>query len=33
MPAELYVTTPARTVVAYLAKPLRGFASRGMREP
>jgi HlyD family type I secretion membrane fusion protein len=33
MPAELYVTTPARTVVEYLAKPLRGFASRGMREP
>ncbi len=33
MPAELYVTTPARSVVQYLAKPLRGFASRGMREP
>ena len=33
MPAELYVTTPARTVIEYLAKPLRGFASRGMREP
>ena len=33
MPAELYVTTPARSVVEYLAKPLRGFANRGMREP
>ena len=33
MPAELYVTTPARTVIEYLAKPFRGFASRGMREP
>ncbi len=33
MPAELYVTTPARTVVAYLAQPLVGFASRAMREP
>jgi HlyD family type I secretion membrane fusion protein len=33
MPAELYVTTPARSVVDYLAKPLRGFASRAMREP
>jgi HlyD family type I secretion membrane fusion protein len=33
MPAELYVTTPARSVVQYLAKPLGGFTSRGMREP
>ncbi len=33
MPAELFVTTPARTVLEYLAKPLGGFASRGMREP
>jgi HlyD family type I secretion membrane fusion protein len=33
MPAELYITTPARTVLEYLAKPLGGFASRGMREP
>ena len=33
MPAELYVTTPARTLVAYLAKPLEVFASRAMREP
>ena len=33
MPAELYVTTPARTLVEYLAKPLDLFASRAMREP
>lgn len=33
MPAELYVTTPARTLFAYLAKPLDGFAHRAMREP
>ena len=33
MPAELYVTTPARTLVAYLARPLEVFASRAMREP
>jgi len=33
MPAELYVTTPARTLVAYLAKPFEVFASRAMREP
>jgi len=33
MPAELYVTTPERTLVQYLAKPLGLFASRAMREP
>ena len=33
MPAELYVTTPARTLFAYLAKPLNAFANRAMREP
>jgi HlyD family type I secretion membrane fusion protein len=33
MPAELFVTTPARTVLEYLAKPLSGFARRAMREP
>lgn len=33
MPAELYVTTPARTLVAYLARPLEVFAGRAMREP
>jgi multidrug efflux pump subunit AcrA (membrane-fusion protein) len=33
MPAELYVTTPARTLVAYLARPFEVFASRAMREP
>jgi HlyD family type I secretion membrane fusion protein len=33
MPAELFVTTPARTLFRYLAKPLRTFASRAMREP
>ncbi|MCD6043377.1 MAG: HlyD family secretion protein [Burkholderiales bacterium] len=33
MPAELYVTTPERTVLEYLVKPLGAFASRAMREP
>jgi HlyD family type I secretion membrane fusion protein len=33
MPAELFVTTPKRTLFQYLAKPLNAFASRGMREP
>ena len=33
MPAELYVTTQARTFVEYLAQPLNIFASRAMREP
>ncbi len=33
MPAELYVTTPARTLFQYLAKPFTSFTSRAMREP
>ena len=33
MPAELFVTTPERTLFQYLAKPLSVFASRAMREP
>ena len=33
MPAELYVTTPARTLLGYLARPLTDFAHRAMREP
>jgi HlyD family type I secretion membrane fusion protein len=33
MPAELYVTTPSRTLVEYLGKPLLTFAHRGLREP
>jgi HlyD family type I secretion membrane fusion protein len=33
MPAELFVTTPKRTLFQYLAKPLTAFASRAMREP
>ncbi|HSD41950.1 MAG TPA: HlyD family type I secretion periplasmic adaptor subunit [Burkholderiales bacterium] len=33
MPAELFVTTPERTLLEYFAKPLRAFASRAMREP
>jgi len=33
MPAELFVTTPARTLFDYLAKPLTAFTSRAMREP
>lgn len=33
MPAELYVTTPPRTTLEYLARPLTLFAGRAMREP
>ncbi len=33
MPAELFVTTPARTLFEYLTKPLTAFTSRAMREP
>jgi HlyD family type I secretion membrane fusion protein len=33
MPAELYVTTGERTLLAYLMKPLRAFSQRAMREP
>ena len=33
MPAELFVTTPDRTLFQYLTKPLSLFASRAMREP
>jgi HlyD family type I secretion membrane fusion protein len=33
MPAELFVTTPERTLFQYLAKPLHAFARRAMREP
>jgi HlyD family type I secretion membrane fusion protein len=33
MPAEVYVTTPARTLFEYLARPLVLFGRRGMREP
>jgi hypothetical protein len=33
MPAELFVTTTPRSLLAYLAKPLNAFASRAMREP
>jgi multidrug efflux pump subunit AcrA (membrane-fusion protein) len=33
MPAELFVTTPDRTLFQYLTKPLRSFADRAMREP
>ena len=33
MPAELFVTTPERTLFQYLTKPLTVFASRAMREP
>jgi HlyD family type I secretion membrane fusion protein len=33
MPAELYVTTPARTLFQYLAKPFTSFTSHAMREP
>ena len=33
MPAELYVTTGSRTLIEYLAKPLRSFSQRALREP
>jgi len=33
MPAELFVTTPERTLFQYLTKALNLFASRAMREP
>jgi HlyD family secretion protein len=33
MPADLFVTTPERTLFQYLTKPLTAFASRAMREP
>jgi HlyD family type I secretion membrane fusion protein len=33
MPAELFVTTPERTLFEYLAKPLFVFSSRALREP
>jgi HlyD family type I secretion membrane fusion protein len=33
MPAEVYVTTSERTVVAYLAQSLHDFSNRAMREP
>jgi HlyD family type I secretion membrane fusion protein len=33
MPAELFIKTPERTLFQYLAKPLRAFASRALREP
>jgi HlyD family type I secretion membrane fusion protein len=33
MPAELFVKTPERTLLEYLAKPLAAFTSRAMREP
>lgn len=33
MPAEVFVSTPGRTLLQYVLQPLRAFASRGMREP
>jgi HlyD family type I secretion membrane fusion protein len=33
MPAEVYVKTPERTVLAYLARPLHDYSNRAMREP
>ena len=33
MPAEVYVTTPARTLFDYVVRPVMTFAARGMREP
>lgn len=33
MPAEVYVKTPERTLLAYLVKSLHVFANRAMREP
>ena len=33
MPAEVYVKTPERTVLAYVARSLHLFSHRAMREP
>jgi len=33
MPAEVFVTTPERTLLEYLTRPLTLFSSRAMREP
>ena len=33
MPAEVFVTTPARTLLEYLLEPLGDFARRALREP
>jgi membrane fusion protein, epimerase transport system len=33
MPAEVFVTTPPRSLLAYLLEPLGVFASRALREP
>jgi HlyD family type I secretion membrane fusion protein len=33
MPAEVYVTTPARSLFEYLARPIGIFAGRALREP
>lgn len=33
MPAEVFVTTPERTLFAYLAKPFTTFTNRALREP
>jgi HlyD family secretion protein len=33
MPAELYVTTPSRSLFQYLAKPFMAFTSHALREP
>lgn len=33
MPAEVFITTPPRSLLSYLLEPLGIFASRGLREP
>jgi HlyD family type I secretion membrane fusion protein len=33
MPAEVFVTTPARSLLQYLAQPFNAFANRALREP
>jgi HlyD family type I secretion membrane fusion protein len=33
MPAEVFVTTSARTLLQYLARPFNAFANRALREP
>jgi len=33
MPAEVFITTPARTLLQYLLKPFSSFTSRALREP
>jgi HlyD family secretion protein len=33
MPAEVYITTPQRSLLAYLLEPIDAFRQRALREP